>query len=367
MPGRTSGLERDLSLLRRRAWLFIPFFILGLLAALSLGSISGDSNAVASMTLDTTVHDLVIGGDRGLRIFEAQEMTNDPRFKEKVVAQVGEPEFDYSRFSIRLAPISVADGISRGILTVSITDPDREKAAEYRQAFVTVFTREYTQLDGLWRTRFVDRRKATLQIVTEEFNAVYTQLKNRANALGVEVDALLDSRGQIAPSTYYYEQRASLHRELAEVNGARSAVGAASEEVAAVVASSVLGVEVAPGDAEAALAIRAASLLSALSALETSVVRIAEDRLDLETARLLDEARGLRQIKDESTVRLANATVAVTSAESYITVSFAESGGLGRSLMGRIAVVLVITIVFGLIAIYTVEWLSNGLREEERS
>ncbi|HMO53292.1 MAG TPA: hypothetical protein PJ994_02195 [Tepidiformaceae bacterium] len=367
MPGRTSGLERDLSLLRRRAWLFIPFFIVGILAALSLGRLTGDSNAVASMTLDTTVHDLVIGGDRGLRIFEAQEMTNDPRFKERVIAQIGDPDFDYARFSIRLSPISVADGISRGLLTVSITDPDREKAAEYRQAFVTVFSREYTQLDGLWRTRFVDRRRATLQIVTDQFNTVYTELKSRATALGVEVDALVDSRGQIAPSTYYYEQRAALYRELAEVNGARSAITTATDDVAATVASAVLGVEVAPGDAEAALATRAASLTSALSQFETSVVRVAEDRLDPETARLLDEARGLRQIKDESTVRLANATVAVTSAESYITVSYAASGGLGRSLMGRIAVVFVITIVFGLIAIYTLEWLSAGLREERGS
>ncbi|HMO96794.1 MAG TPA: hypothetical protein PKD27_11805, partial [Tepidiformaceae bacterium] len=157
------------------------------------------------------------------------------------------------------------------------------------------------------------------------------------------------------------------HREPAEANGPRRPHTAATDDVAATVASAVLGVEVAPGDAEAALATRAASLTSALSQFETSVVRVAEDRLDPETARLLDEARGLRQIKDESTVRLANATVAVTSAESYITVSYAASGGLGRSLMGRIAVVFVITIVFGLIAIYTLEWLSAGLREERGS
>ena len=72
MPPGTSGLERDLNLVRRRAWLFIPFAILGILAALFVGRATGDSNAVASLTLDTTVHDLVAGGDRGLRIFEAQ-------------------------------------------------------------------------------------------------------------------------------------------------------------------------------------------------------------------------------------------------------------------------------------------------------
>ena len=69
MPPGTSGLERDLNLVRRRAWLFIPFAILGILAALFVGRATGDSNAVASLTLDTTVHDLVAGRDRGLRIF----------------------------------------------------------------------------------------------------------------------------------------------------------------------------------------------------------------------------------------------------------------------------------------------------------
>jgi len=320
------------------------------------------------MTLDTTVHDLVIGGDRGLRIFEAQEMTNDPRFKEKVVAEIGEQNFEYSRFSISLAPISVADGISRGILTVSITDPDKEKAAAYRQAFVTVFTREYTELDGLWRSRFVERRENTLQIVTDLFADVYTELKTRTSALDVDVDSLLDSRGQIAPSTYYYEERTRLQSELAEVTGARSAIEtASSESVAALVASTVLGFEVAPGDAEEALAIRASSLTAALSTLEATVAPIAEDRLDPETSRLLDVVRGLRQIKDESTVRLANATVASSSAESYVTTSYSASGGMGRTLIGRVAVVLVVTIVFGLIAIYTFEWLSNGLRPSDET
>lgn len=319
------------------------------------------------MTLDTTVHDLVIGGDRGLRIFEAQEMTNDPRFKEKVVAEIGEPDFDYSRFSISLAPISVADGISRGILTVSITDPDRDQAAAYRQAFVNVFSREYTELDGLWRSRFVERREMTLQTVTDLFFDAYGELKSRTDALGIDVDALLDSRGQIAPSTYYYEQKTDLQRELSEVQGARSAISTASDGVASVVASSVLGFAVAEGDAEEALAIREASLTAALSQLEATSIPVAEAALDRETSFLLDIARGYRQIKDESTVRLANASVASTSAESYITVSYSASGGLGKSLIGRVAVVLVITIVFGLIAIYTLEWLSNGMRGEENT
>ena len=158
MPGRTSGLERDLNLVRRRAWLFIPFLVLGILIAVAFGSFAGDSNAVANMTIDTIVHDVVAGGDRGLRIFEAQAMVNDDRFKAKVIERIGDPNFDYSRFSVSLSPISVADGVSRGVLTVSVLDPAKVNAEKYRQAFVEVYSEEFTAQDGLFRQRFVDRR-----------------------------------------------------------------------------------------------------------------------------------------------------------------------------------------------------------------
>src|SRR3990172_5386819 len=159
MPTGTSGLERDLSLIRHRAWLFIPFAVLGILAAIFIGNLTGESTATASLTLDTTVHDLVVGGDRGLRIFEAQEMTSDPRFRDKVREAIGDPDFDFGRFAISLSPLSVAAGISPGILTISIPDPVKAEAELYRQALVTVFITEYTEQDGLWRTRFVDRRR----------------------------------------------------------------------------------------------------------------------------------------------------------------------------------------------------------------
>jgi hypothetical protein len=39
--------------------------------------------------------------------------------------------------------------------------------------------------------------------------------------------------------------------------------------------------------------------------------------------------------------------------------SYTFSGGLAGSLLGRIAVVIAVTLVFGLIAIYAWEWLSQ--------
>jgi radical SAM superfamily enzyme YgiQ (UPF0313 family) len=100
------------------------------------------------------------------------------------------------------------------------------------------------------------------------------------------------------------------------------------------------------------------ALVAALASSSKTGLTVAEAQLDPAVLRLLDNARGLRQVKDESYVRLANAQVAVNSALSYIDTSYSFSGGLAGSPIGRIAVGLVVAIVFGLIAIYTVEWLS---------
>lgn len=365
MPPGTSGLERDLRLVKRRAWLFIPFAVLGILAALFVGRATGDSNAVATMTLDTTVHDLVAGGDRGLRIFEAQEMTNDPKFKEKVVAAIGDPNFDYGRFSISLSPISVADGISRGILTVSITDPEKANAEKYRAAFVDVFSTEYTSPEGLFRTRFVDRRADTAAKSAKKFDDAYRALLAAPGAKDVDIDILLETRGQNAPSSIAFEQVAEMERKLAEIDGALAGVSGASPAAAAAVASSILEQPVPAGEAQGALTLRKASLEAAIKKLRTSTPTLAESLLPPETLALLDQARGFRAIKDESYIRLANAQVAVDSAESNLETSYTFSGGLAGSLLGRIAVGLAVAIVFGLIAIYTVEWLSQARTPRE--
>jgi hypothetical protein len=364
MPPGTSGLERDLRLVRRRAWLFIPFGILGLFAALFVGRATGDSNAVASMTLDTIVHDLIDGGDRGLRIFEAQQMTSDPEFRQQVIAATGEPDFDYGRFAVSLSPISVADGISRGILTVSITDPEKATAEKYRQAFVDVFTSEYTAPDGLFRERFVERRRNVAIRNDAQFQAAYQKAKTAVEGTGVELDLLLETRGTVSASLSTFEQRAILQSKLAEVNGAIAALDGATSSAAAAVASSVLGYPVSPGDAQPALAFRSAALRVALDTFEAASPVLAETRLTPEQLALVDEARGLRAVKDSSYIRLANAQVAVDSAESNIETSYTFSGGLAGSALGRVAVALAVTVVFGLIAIYTVEWLSQARSED---
>jgi hypothetical protein len=365
MPPGTSGLERDLNLVRRRAWLFIPFAVLGILAALFVGRATGDSNAVASMTLDTTVHDLIDGGDRGLRIFEAQEMTSDPNFIEKVKAAIGDPDFEYTRFAVSLSPISVGDGISRGILTVSITDPDKAQAERYRQAFVDVFTQEYTSPEGLFRTRFVDRRRKTAEDNDAQFQAAYQKLEAALEPLGIHPAVLLETRGTVASSLPSFEEQAALERQIAEIDGALSTMGSASAAAGAAVASSILGQAVAPGDAQATLTLRKASLEAALETLRTTSPAVAETLLEPETLQLLDEARGQRAVKDASYIRLANAQVAVDSAESRVLTSYSSSGGLAGSTLGRVAVAIAITIVFGLIAIYTLEWLSQARSSSE--
>lgn len=364
MPPGTSGLERDLNLVRRRAWLFIPFAVLGILAALFVGRATGDSNAVASLTLDTTVHDLVIGGDRGLRIFEAQEMTNDTRFRQKVKDAVGDQNFDFGRYAISLSPISVADGISRGILTVSITDPDKVKAEKYRQAFVDVFYSEYTSQDGLYRARFLENKQTVAEDSQKDYDAAYQKLKAAAPA-GVNIDFLMDTRTTVTPSTSTFEAQTKIQAQIAEIDGALAGAGSSTPGALAAVASSILGEPVAAADAQAALTLKKTALAASLTASQKTGTTIAEAQLDSATLRLLDNARGLRQVKDESYVRLANAQVAVNSALSYIDTSYSFSGGLAGSMIGRIAVAIVVTIVFGLIAIYTVEWLSPVRRNSE--
>jgi hypothetical protein len=359
MPGRTSGLERDLNLVRRRAWLFIPFLVLGILVALAFGSFAGDSNAVANMTLDTVVQDVVAGGDRGLRIFEAQAMTHDERFKAEVIAEIGDPNFDMSRFAVSLAPISVADGVSRGILTVTILDPDKVKAEKYRAAFVSVYAREFTGEDGLFRKRFIESRTNVANNSETAYLAAYQRMRALADPKGINVDPLVEITGATTAAGYMYDQRAQLNTKLAELDGAITALNGASPGVAAAVVSSVLGQPVSGADAPAALAAQRAATLAALIAINAQITTVADGRLDPALRAAIDETAGFREVKTQSFIRLANSQVAVDSAESTIETSYTFSGGLSGSVLGRIAVAVAVTVVFGLIAIYTVEWLSQ--------
>ena len=358
MPGAASGLQRDIKLVIRRAWLFIPFLIIGLVLAFLFRSVAGDANAVASMQLETVVQDLVVGGDRGLRIFEAQSMTNDLTFKEKVKAEIGDPNFDYSRFAIALAPISVADGVSKGILTVSVRDKDKATAERLRTAFITVFTREYLSVDGLFRTRFISKKQEVADLTEKEFNTAFARLKPKLEAKGLPADEMI--RGRLSTGETLSDQanrlETELRAELAQVFAALANPAAANSSIQA---SIILRVTVPEGQANAALQQRQAIIVAAINELQGRRAALFDGNLDAATVTEIDSVRSLSDLKLESLVRLQNARVAVTSAQSAIETSFSTSGGVAGSLLGRIAVVLAVTLVFGLIAIYLWEWLSQ--------
>ncbi|MCC7366049.1 MAG: hypothetical protein IT303_16915 [Dehalococcoidia bacterium] len=353
MSRGTSGLERDLNLIRRRAWLFIPFLLLGILVAVVFRSASGPSNAVASMQLETVVQDLVVGGDRGMRIFEAQSMTTDDRFKQMVRDEIGDPNFDYSRFSIALSPISVADGISRGVLILSIKDDDKVTAERYRAAWVKVFEREYQSPDGLFRTRFIGAK----QDVVDRMDTLYaeTVADTKQKFPDYPVDELVRTPAQrgSAIDEEYDRQIAQLERARAEINGA---IASGSN---AAVASLLLNTTVTDGNAAQALQARKATLDTAISQLEDKRDEFSDANLPRELADAVVNLRAISDLRQEDYVRLNNAKVAVTSAISDVETSYSFSGGVATSITGRIAIVIAITLVFGLIAIYGWEWLSQ--------
>jgi hypothetical protein len=363
MSPRTNGFERDLNLVRRRAWLFIPFFLLGLLVAFAFGNVAGDSNAVATMQLDTMVQDLVVGGDRGMRIFEAQAMTSDERFKQMVREEIGDANFDYARYTISLSPISVADGVSKGVLTASISDPDKATADRYRHAFVTVFQREYTELDGLFRSRFIEKKQEVVDQAEGRYTEAFAAIQRDHPELPLDELVRSTSQNGFTLVEELSRQEGQLTRQLAEVEGAL-----ASGNVTTALASSVLGYPVAEGQAQASLEGRRASLEAAIASVREQRASYSDTNLDPELRTQIDNLRALGDLRLESHVRLNNARVAVTSAQSTISTAYTFSGGVAGSTIGRVAVVFAITVVFGLVSIYALEWLSqvrSGADERE--
>lgn len=370
MPRGTSGLERDLNLVRRRAWLFIPFFLFGLLVAFALGSFSGKANAVASMQVQTVFHDTIAGGDRGLRIPEAKAMTDDPAFQKEVTDKIGEPNFDYSRFVVSLGPVSEGDGFSSAIVTLAIRDPNRIAAQKYRQAWVDVFTQEYTAPDGMYRKQFITNKQAVATEAEGDYQAAYKQLKDLAASKGVSapLDQIALSDRSTTIVSELTKQEADLQNQLAQVQGAMSVIGTGkySAAAAAAVASSTLGTPVTADAAAGALDARAASLQAAIAAVQKLRASSSDGTFDPDFLKALDNVRALDGLKLSTYDKLGNAKAAVVSAQTTIATSYVFSGGLAGSLFGKVAVTLAVTLVFGLIAIYGFEWLSQiraGVRD----
>lgn len=361
MATETTGLQRDLQLIRSRAWLFIPFFVFGLLLAFAFSSVAGKTNAVAELELDTVIHDATFGGDRGLRVFEAQSMTGDPEFIALVLAEIGEPDFDYSDFDVELRPISLASGISRGTLIVSIKADGKARAERYREAFVTVFAREFLELDGLWRTRFIDAQEEVSADAESRFREAYDLLDAAGAARGIVVDELFRDGQNTSPLDSLNVQEAELRREIAETAGTLAAIEAnnLSARAAAALASGILEQPVESGDGIAVLEAWLGAMTSALDATLERSKEISDGSFDAEFLALLDSVRALDLVKEQSYIRLENARIAVVSSDSTLEVDETFSGGLGGSIIGQLAVVLTVTLVFGLIAIYAWEWLSQ--------
>ena len=355
MAAGTSGLQRALILIR----LFVPFFLLGILAALAFNVVAGETTGVAELELDAVIHDAGGGIDRGLRIFEAQSMTSDPEFEAMVIDEIGDPEFDYERFEITLRPLSVAAGISRGTLTVTISDGSRKNAERYRDAFVAVFTREYQEPDGLWRMRFIRAREAAATAAEQAFAEKYANLIAATDGLDLPIDQLIRVEPQRHPQDALAEQEAEVRRALLQAEGALAAIGGLQPGAAAAVASGVIGQPVAPGDANTALRAHIEGLRSALEGIQERSRALSDAGLGPELTALVTEVRALNEARAKSALLLAEARVAVQASESNLELEDDLTGGLGGTIIGQVAVVLAVTIVFGLIAIYAVEWLSQ--------
>ncbi len=354
MPSAATGLQRDIRLIRRRAWLFIPFFVLGILAALFIGRVAGNANAVASLQLETVVNAANFGADRGLRIFEAQSMTSSDEFHELVRAAASDPDLDMARFSVSLNPISVADGVARGVLTVSIEDSDKAESERLRDAWLNVFVDEYTAQDGLFRTRFIEARREVAEMAGQNYAQTVAALQQIPELASLPIDELVRPVGLTDSLIGQLNiEDANLRSELAEVE---SAIAAGGSDIQA---AAILQADIPAGQGLAALQERAEVLRAAINEVENRRVAVSDTSFAPETLALIDEARSAWRTREDAYLTLNNARIAVTASYSTAEVTLTSSGGIAGTLLGRIAVVIAVTVVFGLIAIYVWEWLSQ--------
>ncbi|MBI2767081.1 MAG: hypothetical protein HYX53_14380 [Chloroflexi bacterium] len=350
--GFSEGVRRDVRIVRGRAWLFVPAFALGVLLVFASRQAAGASSATASLTLDTTVHTLVDGGDRGLRIYEAQGMTRDDRFKLKVAEATGVPGFDYSRFAISLAPESVEEGVSRGALTVTIADASKLTAEKYVRDFVRVFTEEYTAPEGLFRQRYIDSKRAVAAATEKEFEAASGAARRVVEGRGMPFDELARENPDFL---------ANLNRKEAELTGELAQVAATltAGTPTGLAATGLLGRPVGDAEAPDALQARRQSLEAAITDVRAQRAALSETAMDAVLLGQLDNLRALGRTRNESAVRLSNAIVTAADAETDLAVTYSASKAVGDTLQGRIALIIVVTLIAGLGGIFLLEWLAQ--------
>lgn len=362
MTGRTSGLQRDVEIVRRRAWVFIPFFVLGLIAAFALHErSSGTSTASSTIQLQTSIYNLTNGGDRGFTVYDAQAMTRLPQFRDEVIQAIGDKNFNYSRFVIILNPNVSSPGVSSGNLVVTISDGSRAKATTYQQAFVSVFTKEFTSPDGLFRTQFVKQQQTVATAADQQYQAAYQKLQQAAQQSGVSVpiSQLASSDQSGGYLDRLGQQSADLTTEEARTTAALQTIGSDTSGAAGAVASSVLGEPVSGADAAAALKAHATALQAAITALGTQLGDATGTALPDALRTQVANVRALDAARTNAAEDVANAQAAVTSAFSSADATNTASGGNVTSKLALLAIVIGVTVVFGLIAIYLLEWLSQ--------
>jgi len=360
MTGRTRGLQRDVEIVRRRAWVFIPFFVLGLIAAFALHQrSSGTSSATSTIQLQTSIYDLTSGGDRGFKVYDAQAMTRLPQFRKEVIDAIGNKSFDYSRFGIILNPNVTSEGVSSGNLVVTISDGSRAKATTYQHAFVEVFNKEFTSPDGLFRTQFVKQQQTVAAAADQQYQTAYQKLQQAAQQAGlsVPISQLASSDQSGGYLDRLGQQSADLAAEEARTTAAVQTVGSDTSGAAGAVASSVLGQPVSGADAAAALQAHAAALQAAITALGTQLGDATGTALPEELRVQVANVRALDAARTNAAEDVANAQAAVTSAFTSADATNTASGGNVSSTLALIAIVIGVTVVFGLIAIYLLEWL----------
>lgn len=362
MTGRTSGLQQDVAIVRRRAWLFLPFLVLGILVALALHQrSSGTSSAQTTMQLQTSIYDLASGGDQGFKVYDAQAMTRLPEFRKEVIDKIGDQDFNYARFGIILNPNVTTEGVSSGNLVVTISAGSRADAQKYLQAFIDVFQKEFTAEDGLFRTQFVKQQQAVADAAGAQYDAAYQELQQMAQSAGIT--APLSQLASGDQSGGYLDQlaqnRADLATQQAEAQAALDAVGSAGSGAAGAIASSVLGQPVSAGDAAAALQARVDSLDAAIKAVDAELSAASGTSLPADLRAQVDKVRALDTARRSASNDVANAQAAAASAFTSADPSTTYSGGNVASPLALIAIVIGITIIFGLVAIYLLEWLSQ--------
>lgn len=359
MTGRTSGLERDVEIVRRRAWLFLPFLVLGILVALVLSQRgSGVTSGRATIQLQTSIHTLAPGGDQGFKVYDAQAMTRLPQFREEVIDKIGDKNFDYARFAIILNPNVAPEGASSGNLVATISAGTRADVEKYIQAFIDVFNKEFTSTDGLFRTQFIEQQTDVATAADKQYADATTKLQQMAQQAGISVPvSQLGNANQTGGyASQLAQNQADLATQEAETQAALDSITGVDAGTAGAIASAVLGQPVSGADAVAALQARVTSLQSALKAIDAQAAAASGLSLPADIRAQADEVRALGDARTIAATDVANARSSLASGFTSADPSTVITGGSNTSVLALLAIVIGVTVVFGLVAIYLLEW-----------